>query len=362
MAEEPAERVAPSSQDVSPTVPTPTSAMAHLGRRAFAGGLALAGLGLLLTADGPPSPPGRALPLPVDGETARYLGALTDLSADEWTLLAVAAGLGDPGPGAARGAIARLPPGGVRGAALDWSYRAEAGRLGDLLARAQAVYARALPPDRARYFGDLLAAERARLAAGGQADYSAVAHLVTLINREQGLIARPELADFPLLREHARDPAAQPRGAATLLRERGERRAIAAAFRAETRRRLGTDARRTLAAPAGPLTLLADLGATGADRAATFQAIRADLPDLDDATLADQAVYFTAGDFLALEPPTPPGRWADRLPADQRAYAATNTLSPRLARAALLDPAHASRVLWPTLPECRALVAELRGL
>ncbi len=232
----------------------------------------------------------------------------------------------------------------------------------DLLAQVSRIYDRYLPPDRARFYGEQLAAERARLAAGGQVDYSALLHLATLVNREQGLIGRAEIADFQLIQQHRLDPRSQPKDVATLLRERAERRALTVAFRQETARLLGTAPQRTLAGATGPLTLFADLGTASDNHARTYQLIRTRSTDLDDVALAEQAVYFTAGEFLALEPPAPPGRWADQLPAAERAYAATNTLSPRLARGAILDPGHSSRLLWATLPECRALVAELRAL
>ena len=103
-------------------------------------------------------------------------------------------------------------------------------------------------------------------------------------------------------------------------------------------------------------------GATPSAQAKTYQLIRGRLRDLEAATLAAEAVYFTAGEYLALEPAAPPDRWADLLPAEQRAYATANTLSPRLSPAAILDPGHASRVLWATVPECRTLVAELQAL
>lgn len=336
-------------------------ARARPGRRAFVRALVAVGVGALLTGDRRLLT-GRPLPIAVDGDSARYLQGLPDIPTPDWALLAVTAAIGDPGGNAARGLFGRLPLGSVRGAALDWTYRAEAGRTRDLLAQAERVYAAFLPPGRARYYGGLLAAERARLAAGGQVDYSGLAHLVTQVNREQGLIARAEIADLQLVRQHRIDPANQPKDAATLLRERQERRSLTLAFRREAARLLGTATRRAIAAPTGTLTLLGDLGATPGDRAATHQFVRASLGSLDDAAIAAEAVYFTAGEFLALEPATPPDRWADRLPADQRAYAATNTLSPRLSRAALLDPAHASRILWLSVQECRALVAELRAL
>jgi hypothetical protein len=50
------------------------------------------------------------------------------------------------------------------------------------------------------------------------------------------------------------------------------------------------------------------------------------------------------------------------LPTEQRAYAPTNALSPRLRPAELLAPERASRVLWPDLQDCRDLVAELGKL
>lgn len=333
----------------------------RLGRRAFGRAIVAAGIGALLTADGRLWR-GRPLPIAVDADSGRYLQGVADLPPPTWALLAVAAAVGDPGGGAGRGFFGRLPPGTVRDATLGWTYRAAAGRMRDLLAQAERVYAAHLPPDRARHYGGLLAAERARLAMGGQVDYAGLAHLVTGVNREQGLMARAEIADLQLVRQHRTDPASQPKDVVTLLRERAERRDLATAFRREVARLLGTAAQRLVATPAGSLTLLGDLGATPGDRAATHQLVRAPLQGLDDAALAAEAVHFTAGEFLALEPATPPDRWADRLPADQRAYAATNTLSPRLGRAALLDPAHASRILWLPVQESRALIAELRAL
>jgi hypothetical protein len=302
------------------------------------------------------------LPIAVDDDAARYLSALTDIPVGDWSLLAVTAAVLDPGSNTARGLLGRLPSGSMRGTALGWTDRAESGRMRDLLAQAERVYHQFLPPDRANYYANQLEDERARLAMGGQVDYSAVFHLVTLVNREQGLIARAEIDDLVLVRQHRLAPSAQPKDVAALLRERIERRTLASAFRQEVTRLLGGSAQRIIAAPGGPLTLLGDLGATGGGGARTYQIIRGRLSDVEAATLAAEAVYFTAGDFLALEPATPPDRWADLLPAEQRAYATANTLSPRLAPAAILDPGHASRILWATLPECRTLVAELRAL
>jgi hypothetical protein len=94
----------------------------------------------------------------------------------------------------------------------------------------------------------------------------------------------------------------------------------------------------------------------------TYQLIRAKLPDLSADTLAAYPVYFTAGDFLAREPPAPPTAWADSLPADQRAYVPTNTLSPRLSVAEIRTPTRAPRILWADISDCRAIVAELAAL
>jgi hypothetical protein len=334
----------------------------RLGRRAL-GRVAIAiGVGVLLSADRPVARPGQPLPIAVDDDSARYLHALADIPTPDWSMLAVTAAILDPGTNAARGLFGRLPAGNLRGSTLGWTYRAESGRMRDLLARVSQVYGRFLPSDRARYYANRLENERARLAAGGQVDYSAIYQLVTLVNREQGLMARAEIDDLLLVRQHRIDPRAQPNDVATLLRERDERRALATAFRREAARLLAGSAQRAIATATGPLTLLGDLGTTQGGPAQTYQFIRGRLRDLEAATLAAEAVYFTAGEFLGHEPATPPDRWADLLPAEQRAYATANTLSPRLSPRALLDPAHASRILWATLPECRALVAELRAL
>jgi hypothetical protein len=334
----------------------------RLSRRALGRAAVALGVGALLNADGPVLRSTRRLPIAVDDDTARYLAALGDIPTPTWSLLAVTAAILDPGGNPARGLLWQLPAGALRGRALGWTYRAESERMRDLLAQTSRIYQQFLPADRANHYGTLLKTERARLGAGAQVDYSAIYHLVTLVNREQGLIARAEIDDLHMVRQHRLDPAAQPKDVPTLLRERAERRALAAAFRQEAARLLGGAARRVINSPAGPLTLLGDLGRMGGGRARTFQLIRKQLGDMDAATLATEAIYFTAGEFLALEPPTPPDRWADLLPAEQRAYASANTLSPRLSPAAILDPEHASRVLWATLAECRTVVAELRAL
>jgi hypothetical protein len=235
-----------------------------------------------------------------------------------------------------------------------------------VLASVRQVYAAILPPARAAYYGAALDAERGRLLATGRVDYRGLSQVVTLVNREQGLMARPELADLELVRLHELDPVAQPRDVPALLGERRERRDLAAVFRSAAARLLSAAkgpgaASREVATPAGPLTLLADLGRpAGPPR--TFQLIRASLNDLADETIAAHDVYYTAGEFLAFEPAAPPGRWADSLPPEQRAYAPTNALSPRLGRAAILAPEHASRVLWPSLRDSRVVVDDLRGL
>lgn len=334
----------------------------RLGRRALGRVAVALCVGALLSADQSIALPGRPLPIAVDDDAARYLQALTDIPTPDWSLLAVTAAILDPGSNTARGLFGRLPAGTLRGRALGWTYSAEAGRMRGLLAQAAEVYARFLPTDRARYYANRLETERSRLAAGGQVDYSALYQLITLVNREQGLMARAEIDDLLLVRQHRLDPSAQPKDVPTLLRERTERRALAFAFRQEAARLLAGSGQRTIAALTGPLTLLADLGATPGNAAQSYQLVRNHLRDVEAATLAAEAVYFTAGEYLGLEPATPPDRWADLLPAEQRAFATANTLSPRLSPRALLDPAHASRILWAPLTDCRSLVAELRAL
>ncbi|MFN8538321.1 MAG: hypothetical protein U0232_12695 [Thermomicrobiales bacterium] len=334
----------------------------RLSRRALGRTAIALCIGAILGADGPIPRPGRQLPIAVDDDAARYLNALTDIPTPDWSLLAVTAAVLNPGNNTARGLLGQLPGSSLRSTALGWTYRAEAGRMRDLLAQAVRIYRQYLPPARASYYANQLENERARLGAGAQVDYSSVYHTVTLVNREQGLIARAEIDDLHLVKQHQLDPSAQPKDVATLLRERAERRALAADFRREAARLLGGAAQRSIAAPGGPLTLLGDLGETGGGAARTYQLVRNHLSDPDAATLAAEAVYFTAGEYLGLEPATPPDRWADLLPAEQRAYATANTLSPRLSPAAILDPAHASRILWAGLSECRTLVAELRAL
>ena len=353
--------------DYPPHPPTPQPALPprarpRLTRRTFGHALLAVGVGAFLTADAPPQRPTRPLPIAIDDDIAHYLRALHDLPTPTWSLLAVTAAVLDPGGNVARDLFGRLPSGSARSATLGWTYRTEAGRMADLLIQIERIYNQFLPSNRARHYGGLLAAERARLLAGGQVDYSALYHLVTLVNREQGLIARAEIDDLHLIRQHRLDPINQPKDVPTLLRERQERRALALAFRQEATHLLGTAPQRAIAAPTGTITLLGDLGATPGDRAGTFHLFRAALPDLDAATLAVHAVSFTAGEFLAHEPATPPDRWADRLPADQRAEAPASALSPRLSPSALLDPAHASRILWLPLSDSRTLVAELRAL
>lgn len=334
----------------------------RVGRRAFARLLLGAAGVAMLAGDRQRSGGARALPVPVDhSDLARYLAGLDDLPTPAWSLLAVTAGVLDPGRTIARDLVTRLPAGVVRGAARGWAFRAEADRMRAILAAAQRVYAATLPPARAALHHDRIERERGRLARSGQVDYLGVAHLVTEVNREWGLMDRLELEQLDLARRHRLDPLAFPRDVAALLAERRERRALATAFRAHARRLLGSAPQRLFDTPAGPLTLLADLG-----RPATaprgYQLIRARLPDVEETTIAARAVLYTAGEFLALEPPAPPDSWADSLPPDQRAQAPANALSARLDRAAIVAPGHASRVLWPPLQDCRAVAAELGRL
>lgn len=328
------------------------------GRRAFLGGLA----GLCcaaLAADGPRAGATRALPVPLDDADLRaYLLALTDLPAPTWALLVATAAVQDPGGTLLDTVAADLPAGRPRDTAATWAARLAARRMSAILGAVARVYAAYLPPTRAAYYGDLIAAERQRLDAGGQVDYLDVAFLVTQANREAGLMARPELTDFPLVRDHHLDPARYPADVPALLAARAERRRLGRAFRARAAQLLAGAPLRYFPAAPGPLTLLADLGRP-ADPPHGYQLIRDHLPDLDADTLAVRPVYYTAGDFLAFEPAAPPGRWADNLPSDQRAYAPTNALSARLHPAEIVAPEHASRVLWPTLAETQIALADV---
>lgn len=333
----------------------------RLTRRAFNGLLATAAAGAL-AGDAWRGPVARVPPAPIaHPDLARYLRALADLPPATWAHLALTASVMAPGAGAIRALTGRLPAGNARGRINGWAYRAEAGRMRSTLAAVARTYAALLPPDRARFYGRLIEDERRRLAAGGQIDYRGLAHLVTGVNRERGLMARVELEHLELVRRHRLDPAAFPRDAATLLAERAELRELAAGFRSEAIRLLAGAPQAAFATPACPLTLLADLGAP-ATPPRGYQLVRDRLPNLRDDTLRARQVYFTAGDFLAVEPPAPPGRWADGLPEDQRALAPTNALSPRLRREDIIAPERTSRVLWPPLADCRALVADLRRL
>jgi hypothetical protein len=305
----------------------------------------------------------RPLPLRIDDDDlVRYLRGLGDLDTRTWTHLAITAALLDPGASALRNLLGNLPIGNARSTAYDWTYRAESRRMIAILDRVADLLGGLLAPDRAAYYGGLLRAEQARLDAGGQVDYPGLSFLITRVNREQGLMARPELDDVQRIHLHRLDPQAKPRDVPALLAERRARRDHAAAFRREAARLLADVPVRFFATGGGPLTLLADLGRPYGADIPTYQFIRARLKDLDDTMIAAEAVYFTAGDFLGLEPATPPDRWADQLPPAERALAPTNALSPRLNRAQLLAPAHASRVLWASLRDCQAVVAELRAL
>jgi hypothetical protein len=334
-----------------------------LTRRAFVALLVAGGTAALLAADRPPGAFARPLPLRIDdGDVVRYLRALGDLDAATWTHLAITAAILDPGTSALRTLIGNLPTGNARTAAYDWTYRAESRRMIAILDRIVELFRGLLAPDRAAYYGGQLRAEQARLEAGGQVDYPGLSFLITAVNREQGLMTRPEIEDVQRIHLHRLDPRAQPLDVPTLLAERRACRDLAAAFRREAARLLGGAPTRFFNTAGGPLTLLADLGRPSGAGVPTYQLIRARLNDLDDTTIAAEAVYFTAGDFLGLEPATPPDRWADQLPPAERALAPTNALSPRLNRANILAPAHASRVLWASLQDCQAVVAALRAL
>ncbi len=334
----------------------------RLTRRAFAGLLLVSGATAALGGDRWRGAGARVPPAPIaHADLARYLRALADLPPAPWAHLALTASVMEPDPGAIRALAGWLPAGNLRGRINGWTYRAEAGRMRSTLEAVARAYATLLPPDRALFYGRLIADERRRLAAGGQIDYRGLAHLVTGVNRERGLMARVELDHLELVRQHRLDPIASPRDVAALLAERAELRELAARFRAETIRLLAGAPQAAFATPAGPLTLLADLG-TPATPPRGYQLIRDHLPNLRDDTIRARQVYFTAGDFLAVEPPAPPGRWADGLPEEQRALAPTNALSPRLRREDIIAPEHTSRVLWPPLADCRALVADLRRL
>jgi hypothetical protein len=336
----------------------------RFGRRGFLAGAGLAACALVagerwVTAGA------RGLPVPIDQPLlARYLAGVRDLPTPVWSLLVATAGVIEPAGNTYRALAGRLQVATLRGAVNRWSYRAESRQMQGSLKAIGRTYAAVLPPDRAMHYSAALDAEWRRLEAGGQVDYPGLAHLATLVNRESGLMARVELEHLQLLRHHAVDPVGYPRDVAALLAERAERRQLAAAFRERAARLLagaGDALSRPLALARGPATLLADLGrAAGPPR--NYYLALGQLPDLHDDTLMARAIYYTAGEFLAFEPPAPPGRWADLLPADQRAYAPTNALSPRLRPAELLAPERASRVLWPDLRDCRDLVAELGTL
>lgn len=333
----------------------------RLSRRAFASVLLGAACGLVLTGD-VPSAAARTLPVAIDNpDLARYLQALGDLPTPAWSLLAVTASVMDPGTNVVRNLSGRLPSGTMRGTINGWAFRAEGNRMRAILASAQWVYAAVLPPARATYYNDQLERERYKLAIGGQVDYRGLSFLMTLVNREWGIMDRLELEQLDLVRRHALDPVAYPRDVAALLAERDARRDLAVAFRREAERLLQGAVLRLFDTPAGPITLLADLGRP-AGPAPSYQLIRARLVDSGDTTIAAHAVYFTASEFLALEPPAPSDSWADALPPEQRAFAAANTLSPRLDRASIVAPGHASRVQWPSLQDCETLVAQLRRL
>ena len=359
------ERRATSDENRVRQVPLSTqrsSLSTRLGRRGFLAGAGLAAVALV-AGERWATAGGRGLPVPVDQPLlARYLGALRDLPTPVWSLLVATASVIEPVGNTYRALAGQLQVTTLRGAVHRWSYRAESRRMQGILRAIVRTYAGILPPDRAAYYAASLDAEWRRLEAGGQVDYPGLAHLATLVNRERGLMARVELEHLQLLRHHAVDPIAYPRDVAALLAERAERRQLAGTFREEVARLLGggTPAR-PLTLTRGPAMLLADLGRAAGPPRGYYLAL-GQLPDLDDDTLMARAIYYTAGEFLAFEPPAPPGRWADLLPTEQRAYAPTNALSPRLRPAELLAPERASRVLWPELQDCRDLVTELGKL
>ena len=341
--------------------PLSTHRSALVTRRGFLVGAGLAACAILV-GDRWVGGGARRLPVPVDQPLlARYLAALRDLPTPVWSLLVATASVIEPAGNTYRTLAGRLQVTRLRGAVHRWSYRAESRRMQGILKAITRTYAGVLPPDRAAHYSAVLDAEWRRLEAGGQVDYPGLGHLATLVNRESGLMARVELEHLQLLRRHAVDPIANPRDVAALLAERAERRQLAGAFREAAARLLGGTTVGALTLARGPATLLADLGrASGPPRG--YHLALGHLPDLDDDTLMARAIFYTAGEFLAFEPPAPPGRWADLLPSEQRAYAPTNALSPRLRPGELLAPERASRVLWPDLQDCRDLVAELGKL
>ena len=338
-----------------------SSLVARFGRRGFLAGAGLAACALLV-GDRLIRGGVRGLPVPVDQPLlARYLAALRDLPAPAWSLLVATASVIEPAGNTYRALAGRLQVTRLRGAVHRWSYRAESRRMQEILRAIARTYAAVLSSDRAAHYSAVLDAEWRRLEGGSQVDYSGLGHLATLVNRESGLMARVELEHLQLLRRHAVDPVANPLDVAALLAERAERRQLTGAYRDNAARLLGGSSARSLTLARGSATLLADLGrASGSPRG--YHLALGHLPDLDDDTLMARAIYFTADEFLAFEPPAPPGRWADLLPNEQRAYAPTNALSPRLRPAELLAPKRASRVLWPDLQDCRDLVAELGKL
>ena len=332
----------------------------RFGRRTFAAGSLAAGC-LALVGD-------RAMdtvwPLPLDvGDPAlvAYLQGVRDLPPRDWVLLVIAAAVLPQGANTMRALSAQLPAGRARDTLDTWSYRLDAGHMRVVLGRIATLLDNVLPAERARYYGALLAVERDRLAAGGQVDYAGMRYLITLINRETGMMIHPELVDLPRVLQQQAAPGTPSQSVAALLAERDEKRLLAARFRRDTARLLAGEARRDLASRSGPLTLLAGLGAP-ANGPVSYQLIPAKLSNLSADTLAAYPVYFTAGDFLAHEPPAPPTAWADSLPADQRAYVPTNTLSPRLSVAEIRTPTRAPRILWADVSACRTVVAELAAL
>ncbi|MGN6700231.1 MAG: hypothetical protein ACTHMR_18905 [Thermomicrobiales bacterium] len=332
----------------------------RFGRRTFTAGLLAAG-SLALVGD-------RAMdavwPLPLDvGDPAlvAYLQGVRDLPPRDWVLLVIAAAVLPQGANTMRALTARLPASQARDTLDTWSYRLDAGHIRAVLGRIATLLNDVLPADRAQHYGALLASERARLAAGGQVDYAGMRYLVTLISRETGMLIHPELADLPLVLQQHAAPGTPSQSVAALLAERNEKRLLAARFRRDAARLLAGAARRDLTSRSGPLTLLSGLGVP-VSSPLTDQLIQARVPDLSADTLATYAVYFTAGDFLAREPTAPPTAWADSLPADQRAYVPTNTLSPRLSVAEIRTPTRAPRILWADVSACRTVVAELAAL
>jgi hypothetical protein len=337
-----------------------TSEAPRFGRRTFTGGLLAAG-SLALVGDHALA---AAWPLPLDignPALATYLCGVSDLPPRDWVLLVIAAAVQPQGPNTLRALTTQLAAGQVRDTLDSWSYRLDAGHMRAVLGHIASLLSDILPTDQARRYGALLDAERARLAAGGQVDYAGMRYLVTLLNRETGMVIHPELVDLSLVLQQQTAPGLPPRTVAALLAERREKRDLAARLRHDAARLLARATLRELTSRRGPLTLLAGLG-TPAVGPATFQLIQGKLADLREETLAAHTVYFTAGDFLAREPPAPPTAWADSLPPEQRAYVPTNALSPRLSAAEIRNPARAPRILWADILDCRSIVAELTSL